>query len=333
MLIAGPVSPMLAATVDRIPDGRMAFEPKWDGFRVQVRVGPDGRVELYSRALARLTALFPETAAAVGRLVPPGTVLDGELVRWAPTGRLDFEVLQQRLRGGTGRAAAQARERPVHVVVFDVLETAGEGDVRGLPLQQRRRILEGLFADAPPDGLVVLTPQTVDRGEAELWLEVLTSQGIEGLVIKPLDGAYLPGRRRWFKLKRRWTTLAVAGGFLGSFDAPTGLVIGRVFPDGRMRITGRTSAPAQPLRRGLAAELAARFPAPPEHPWPDRLAPNWHGEQPEPILYHRIRPDLVVEVSVDVATERDRRWRHLARLLDVRGDLDPADVPRGLDLE
>ncbi|MEV4253337.1 ATP-dependent DNA ligase [Spirillospora sp. NPDC049652] len=333
MRIAGPVEPMLAATVDRIPVGEMAFEPKWDGFRVQVWVGPDGRVELYSRALARLTALFPETVAAVGRQVPAGTVLDGELVHWAPTGRLDFEVLQQRLRGGAGRAAEQARERPVHVVVFDVLETAAEGDVRGLPLEQRRRLLEELFADAPPTGLAVLTPQTADRGEAELWLEVLTSQGIEGLVIKPLGGAYLPGRRRWFKLKRRWTVLAIAGGFLGPFDAPAGLVIGRVFPDGRLRITGRTTAPAAGLRTELAAELVARYPAPPEHPWPERLAPNWHSEQPEPILYHRIRPDLVVEVSVDVATERGQRWRHVARLLDVRGDLDPLDVPHGLDLE
>lgn len=332
MRITRPVPPMLAATIEEMPaGGALAFEPKWDGFRVQARVESDGRVELYSRTLVRLTASFPETAAAIAQQVPAGTVLDGELVHWSPTGRLDFEVLQQRLGSGAHRAAELARRAPVTVVVFDVLETAGE-DLRGRPLVERRRVLERLLAQAPAAGLVVLTPQTTDRGEAALWLEVLISQGIEGLIIKPLAGGYRSNVRGWHKLKHRQETLAITGGHLGPPHAPTSLVIGRYFPDGRLHITGRTSAPPAGLRSRLAVELAARSPASPDHPWPDRLAPGWRAQPRTPMPYQRIRPDLVVEISVDVATERGHRWRHLARLLDIRGGTDPLEVPMGLDL-
>jgi ATP-dependent DNA ligase len=324
---------MLAATVEEFPSGHnLAFEPKWDGFRVQIRVEADGRVNLYSRTLTRLTGFFPETAAALARYVPPGTVLDGELVHWAPTGRLDFEVLQQRLGAGPRRAAEHARHHPVTAAVFDILETARQGDVRGRPLTDRRRILEDLLSGLPSTGLVVLTPQTTDRGEAELWLEILPAQGIEGLVIKPLTGTYRSGIRGWSKLKHRRETLAIAGGYTGPISASTGLVIGRYFDDGLLHAVGRTAAPPADLREELASALVARSPAPVDHPWPERLPASWPAG-PDPVLYQRIRPDLVVLVSVDIAVDRGRRWRHLARLLELRTGLTPAEVPTGLALE
>ena len=49
-----PVKPMLARAVDGIPDGDLAFEPKWDGFRCIVfRDGEE--VVLGSRTCLRLT--------------------------------------------------------------------------------------------------------------------------------------------------------------------------------------------------------------------------------------------------------------------------------------
>ncbi|MDQ1022350.1 ATP-dependent DNA ligase [Streptomyces afghaniensis] len=40
-----------------------------------------------------------------------------------------------------------------------------------------------------------------------------------------------------------------------------------------------------------------------------------------------VRPDLVVEVGVDVARDVVGRWCHPARLHHARTDLYPADVP------
>src|SRR5579871_624054 len=55
------------------------FEVKWDGIRCLAFVHPDGRVHLQDRRLDDITGTVPEIAEALRRL-PPGTVLDGELV-------------------------------------------------------------------------------------------------------------------------------------------------------------------------------------------------------------------------------------------------------------
>ncbi|WP_281286588.1 hypothetical protein [Herbidospora galbida] len=45
-------------------------------------------VQLESRRQARLNERFPEVVTALRQHLPPGTVLDGEIVRWSANGRL-----------------------------------------------------------------------------------------------------------------------------------------------------------------------------------------------------------------------------------------------------
>jgi hypothetical protein len=100
-----------------------------------------------------------------------------------------------------------------------------------------------------------------------------------------------------------------------------------------LRVVGRTARPPA----GIAAELAAVLaPAGDEHPWPPELPPGWTGGLPKaspPTRYQRVRPEMVVEIAVDAATDRDQRWRHLARVQRLRAELHPTHVPKGLDLE
>ncbi|MFM8810403.1 MAG: ATP-dependent DNA ligase, partial [Chthoniobacterales bacterium] len=70
-------------------------EDKFDGIRAQVHVG-EGRCEIFSRDLKRITAQFPEIAAAAAKL-PAGTVLDGEILASMAGRRLSFFDLQKRL--------------------------------------------------------------------------------------------------------------------------------------------------------------------------------------------------------------------------------------------
>jgi ATP-dependent DNA ligase len=62
-----------------------------------------------------------------------------------------------------------------------VLAVAGQ-DARGLPLRDRRALLEELAGgwSAPLN----LSPVTADADEAAGWLESMTAAGIEGLVAK-----------------------------------------------------------------------------------------------------------------------------------------------------
>jgi ATP-dependent DNA ligase len=75
-------------------------------------------------------------------------------------GRLDFDVLQQRLTTSKARLAALVQERPASYAAFDLLAAAGQ-DMRGVPLAGRRELLEALAKDwsAP----LSLSPATTDR--------------------------------------------------------------------------------------------------------------------------------------------------------------------------
>ena len=99
-----PVAPMLAKAVPEIPDGA-SYEPKWDGFRsVVFRDGDE--VEIGSRNEKPMTRYFPELVEAFRAELPERCVVDGEIVV-AVDGRLEFEVLQQRIHPGR-LAGAQA---------------------------------------------------------------------------------------------------------------------------------------------------------------------------------------------------------------------------------
>lgn len=330
MHIRSPVKPMQAAAVERVPPPRACpggcrYEPKFDGFRAVSMVDEAGAVRLWSRRGVAFNEAFPEIAAAVRERVPPGTVVDGEIVRWGPDGRLDFGALQRRHVAGRRRNDL-ARTEPCHYVVFDVLEADG-ADLRPKPLRERRAVLEALLGGDDPGARVVVTPQTSDLEEALLWFDALAAQGIEGLVVKDAGGPYLEGRRRWWKVKRRVTAEAVVGGVTGTRRAPESLILGRYDAEGRLRVVARTTPLAPSARTGLAAVLRH---AGPDHPWPPELPAGFaggvYGAHP-PIRYVRTEPEVVVEFSGDAAVEGGR-WRHPVRYVRIRTDLPPARVPR-----
>src|SRR5262252_10215410 len=157
--IAPPVEPMLAKLADELPpDGRVLYEPKWDGFRAIVfRGGPD--VFIQSRDLRPLDRYFPELHEAFLAGLPDGCVVDGEIVIATPHG-LDFEALQLRLHPAASRVAKLSKEMPAEFVAFDLLATAGR-DLRETAQAERRRLLEELLADTVRP--LHLTPATRDR--------------------------------------------------------------------------------------------------------------------------------------------------------------------------
>lgn len=201
--IPPPVEVALSRRVDRLPacdalPGGCAYEPKFDGHRLVILTGP---VRLQTRNGRMVTATFHEIAAAAEAL-PPGTVLDGELVVWQD-GRLDFGALQRRaLRG--------ARIPPVNAALFDVLALDGT-DLRRSPYEERRRTLTELLAPLGPPLQTV--PMTTDRDEAVGWYEGLAAIGIEGLVVKGLAQPYRPRRRDWLKLRHTVPQDALALGY------------------------------------------------------------------------------------------------------------------------
>lgn len=182
------------------PAGWLA-EWKWDGVRAQLVVR-GGNVYLWSRGEELVTARFPEVEAA-GRALPPGTVIDGELVPWRDGRVLPFGVLQTRI-GRTNLTARALREAPVALLAFDVLEQDGE-DTRERPQGERRAMLESLLAPLPAQGVLQLSPLV----PFERWEELgelrasSRTRGVEGIMLKARTAPYRVGRPRgdWWKWK------------------------------------------------------------------------------------------------------------------------------------
>jgi ATP-dependent DNA ligase len=312
-VLCPPVPPMVAKAVDRLPAGPgWSFEPKLDGFRAVAFIG-SGSVFLQSRQLRDLTAAFPDVAAGVAQLGE--AVVDGELVIWRG-GRCDFAALQQRLHAGRPRVGHLAASSPASFVVFDLLFRAGR-DLHHRPYATRRRKLTKLLDHTRAAG-VVLAPATEDPTTASTWMRDYSASGIEGVVAKRQDQPYRPGVRGWQKLRTRVTADAVVGGIIGPLAQPRALLLGR-YHDGRLRLVARstTLAPAASRELGRWLRPAAI------HPWPEVLPPQRFGHTPT--SYTRVIPDLVVELSVDLATE-GLRWRHPARLLRLRTELTAIDL-------
>lgn len=167
-------------------------EWKWDGIRAQL-LRRAGGVFLWSRGEEAIGGSFPELVEAAARL-PPGTVLDGEILAWGEAGVRPFADLQRRL-GRRQPPAKLLREVPVAFLAYDLLEESG-ADIRSLPFVDRRARLERLAAGfAPPLRLSPLLAAATWPQRAALR-ERARAVGVEGLMLKRLGGTYGVGRVR-----------------------------------------------------------------------------------------------------------------------------------------
>jgi DNA ligase-1 len=238
-----PLGFMLASPIESAAEGLSYFaeaevEDKYDGIRAQAHVS-DGEVKLFSRTRDEITESFPELSDALAGL-PQGAILDGEIVAWEEPGRArPFSVLQRRL-GRKKVSERMLREIPVAYVAFDVLYAGGELLINH-PLRERAVILDELLGgerkithhrdtesqrktgqrelafkeieEKATSALVIRAP--VQRAASAEDLEELfaaaQARGNEGLMIKDLDSAYMPGKRgkSWLKMKRELATLDV----------------------------------------------------------------------------------------------------------------------------
>jgi len=172
------------------------FEIKWDGIRCLAGIQTNS-VRLQSRQSLDITRQFPELACL--NVLPPSTVLDGELIvlhQGKPSLR---EVERRALLQNRARIQFLSQSMTAIYMVFDVLHLEGKS-LMSAPLCQRRQTLKALLARVPLPG--VLVSQAILRHGRELFA-LVAQLGLEGVVAKRLDGPYLPGKRSrlWLKIK------------------------------------------------------------------------------------------------------------------------------------
>jgi ATP-dependent DNA ligase len=332
--IEPPVEPMLAKLAEELPPaGEFLYEPKWDGFRAIVFRGAADDVFIQSRDLRPLDRYFPEVHAACLAGLPHHCVVDGEIVIATSHG-LDFDALQLRLHPAASRVAKLAEATPASFVAFDLLAASGR-DLRGVAQRERRVMLERLLATVKPP--LHLTPMTRDRDVATAWLAQFEGAGLDGVIAKPDDGIYQPGKRAMLKVKHARTAECVVAGFRwhknGKDRLVGSLLLGLYDRNGRLHHVGVTSAFTMAMREQLAAELAPlRKGAIDGHPWRDWAGPEsgttrmpggqsrWSAGKD--LSWEPLRVERVCEVKYDHM--QGDRFRHAAIFLRWRPDKPPS---------
>jgi DNA ligase D-like protein (predicted ligase) len=269
--------PMQAASAEApfsSPD--YLFEVKWDGLRCILFKDSEGHVHLQDRGLHDITADVPEVVAAAKR-IPPGSVIDGELVATDKDGRPDYPRLRERLAAG----ASLMEKIPTAYLAFDALYLEEKPLLRQ-PVQRRRARLK----KAVEAGGHIFVPDHIEEDGVELF-EACLERGLEGVVAKHRLSPYVPGQRSpfWLKVKAVKSDDFVVIGWLGQkpFDA---LVVG-YHEDGRLLPCGTVGGGYDEATTGAIRDSLVE------------LETDDSPLDPPPIMIspvHWLRPELVVSV-------------------------------------
>ncbi|HYD18690.1 MAG TPA: ATP-dependent DNA ligase [Patescibacteria group bacterium] len=313
--------PMEALLVEDLPSGRdWRYEPKWDGFRC-LAFKEEGKVALVSKSGKPLGRYFPEVVAMLQALKPENFILDGELLVGSAQEGYSFSDLQMRLHPAESRIRKLAAAIPASYVVFDILMTEKQEDLKTLPFGERRAQLER-FLEKNGKGVkgLLLSEQVTTQATAQKWLSNRKWR-VDGIVAKNVADIYVPEERIMRKYKVIRTADCVVGGFrYGTNSREVGsLLLGLYNDEGLLDHVGFTSSIPKTERAALTKKLeklvgkpgfTGKAPGGPSR-WSTERSTEW-----EPL-----KPEMVVEVSFDHVS--DERFRHGTKLLRFRPDKSP----------
>ncbi len=308
------VEPMLAKAVPELPEGaEWQYEIKLDGYRA-LAIRDKGTVRLLSRRNNLLNDKFPLIAEALKQL-EDGLIVDGEIVALDAEGRPSFNLLQHR------KENAQA----VVFYLFDLLAFRGR-DLRELPLQQRRELLDEVFASAHE----LLRKSAVLDAVPKDLIPAVKSQGLEGIIAKRSGSRYESGERsgNWVKYRVNKGQELVIGGYRAGKNYFDNLAVGYYDEAGKLIFIAKIKNGFTPEVkkqvfegfRGLETKLCPfdNLPEP-------KTARRGEALTAEAMKNYRwVKPELVAEVEFTDWTAADH-LRH-SRFVGLREDKDPKQV-------
>ncbi len=269
------IEPQLAKSQEKPPAGTgWAHEIKFDGYRMQLRtVG--GKAKLLTRKGLDWSSKFPEIVAS-GADLGDG-IIDGEVVALDHTGAPDFAALQA--------AISEADTNDLIFFAFDQLFD-GKGDLRALPLSDRKTRLQAHIEAAPAN--IRYVDHFVTAGDAVL--QSACRMDLEGIVSKRLDAPYRSGRSdSWRKSKCRAGHEVVIGGWTMTGEKFRSLIAG-VNREGELIHVGR-------IGTGFGSSVVARI-LPRLKALETTVSPFTHKGAPRKTAdVHWVKPELVAEIE------------------------------------
>jgi DNA ligase-1 len=183
-------------------------------------------VKLFTRNLEDVTDMFPEIVDDVKNLDIDSFIADSEVVGWDYLNDtfLSYQKTMQRKRK---YEIGDMREKiPVKAMLFDLLYLKGE-DITEIDTVERIDKLEALFKGVDNSLRVAETLKLSSAEEIKDVFDEYVDQGLEGLIVKQLEGGYKAGKRNfeWIKLKKSMDR--------GLIDTVDMVVVGYYYGSGR----------------------------------------------------------------------------------------------------
>ncbi|KAL3861294.1 hypothetical protein ACJMK2_007333 [Sinanodonta woodiana] len=199
-----PVLPMLAEAcrsidqaMKKCPNGFYA-EIKYDGERLQVHKNGKN-FQYFSRSLK---PVLPHKVAHFKDYIPKAfpsgddLILDGEvLLIDAKNGKpLPFGTLGVHKK-------AKFEDANVCLFIFDCLHMNGE-NLMNKPIKERRKVLQENMTEIKNRVMFSEMEHIKKKEQLEEMMTHVFKEGLEGLVLKDVNGIYEPGKRHWLKVKK-----------------------------------------------------------------------------------------------------------------------------------
>ena len=192
--------------------------------------------------------------------------------------------------------------------------------MRDEPFSVRRQtLLEAVGESGTRERFFRVSRVTADTSLAEDWFSAFEGAGLDGVVAKKLDGAYVENKRAMLKIKHKRTADCVIIGYR-VHKSGTGLgsmLLGLYTDDGEVHMVGGSSAFSDAKRRELQ-ELLEPMRLDPDKPAPGEPT-RWRSEKSGEWI--PVRRELVAEFAYDQM--ENHRFRHTVKFLRWRRDREP----------
>lgn len=313
------IVPMLATLVDEpFDDPGWEYEVKWDGYRALAYMNK-GVTELKSRNKKSFNDKFyPIYEGLCDWKI--NAVLDGEVVVINEKGHSDFGALQNWRSEADGELV---------YYVFDILWYEGKSLVE-LPLTERKAILQSIVTEDSP---VRIGYSIAAEGTA--FFNAAGEMGLEGIIAKRSDSAYLAGLRTndWLKIKIHKRQEVIIAGYTrnaGTSKHFSALLLA-AYDHGVLQYVGKVGTGFKDKQQKEMLELFkpletenSPFKETPDYNKPSRFRPN-----PPKANATWLKPELVCEVSFTEVTS-DGVFRHPS-FEGMREDKKAKDVVREIE--